>query len=146
MTVTAGPAEPFTPPPYPYDRLDELKPVASALPGGIIDLSIGTPFDPPPPAVVTALGTSGAERGYPPSVGTPAYREAATGWMARRPGLSVAPAQVAACVGTKELVAGVPQWMKLRRPDRVHVLYPAFSHPTYPRGHNLPVSRTLPLP
>src|SRR3546814_15179277 len=77
MTVTAGPAEPFTPPPYPYDRLDELKPVASALPGGIIDLSIGTPFDPPPPAVVTALGTSGAERGYPPAGGTPAHREAA---------------------------------------------------------------------
>ncbi|HEY9556114.1 MAG TPA: aminotransferase class I/II-fold pyridoxal phosphate-dependent enzyme [Acidimicrobiales bacterium] len=145
MTVTAGPAEPFTPPPYPYDRLDELKPVASALPGGIIDLSIGTPFDPPPPAVVTALGTSGAERGYPPSVGTPAYREAATGWMARRLGISVDPAQVAACVGTKELVAGVPQWLKLRRPDRDTVLYPAISYPTYAMGATLAGCRAVPF-
>src|SRR3546814_9635972 len=106
-------------------------PVAVALPGGIIDRVRGPPCDPPPPAVVTALGTSGAERGYPPSVGTPAYREAATGWMARRLGISVDPAQVAACVGTKELVAGVPQWLKLRRPDRDPVLYPAISYPTY---------------
>src|SRR3546814_8540293 len=115
MTVTAGPAEPFTPPPYPYDRLDELKPVDSALPGGVIDLSIGTPFDPPPPAVVTALGTSGADRGYPPSVRTPAYREAATGWMARRLGISVDPGQVAASLGRTALGGGVTTWLKRRR-------------------------------
>ena len=30
---------------------------------------------------------SGAERGYPPSIGTPALREAAAGWMARRLGV-----------------------------------------------------------
>ena len=38
----------FVPPPYPYDRLDPLKAKARAVPGGIIDLSIGTPCDPPP--------------------------------------------------------------------------------------------------
>ena len=38
----------FVPPPYPYDRLDELKAEADQLPGGCIDLSIGTPCDPPP--------------------------------------------------------------------------------------------------
>ncbi len=41
--------EGFRPPPYPYDRLDELKAVADAHPGGVVDLSIGTPTDPPPP-------------------------------------------------------------------------------------------------
>ncbi|MBK8333366.1 MAG: hypothetical protein IPL07_13560 [Acidimicrobiaceae bacterium] len=30
----------FVPPPYPYDRLDRLVPLAKALAGGIVDLSI----------------------------------------------------------------------------------------------------------
>ena len=83
--------EGFQPPPYPYDRLEELKAVADALPGGCVDLSIGTPIDPPPAAVVEALAGSGAERGYPPSVGSASYRRAAAGWLARRLGVTVDP-------------------------------------------------------
>ena len=41
----------FVPPPYPYDRLDRFKPLADRLDGGLVDLSIGTPIDPPPRAV-----------------------------------------------------------------------------------------------
>ena len=137
-------AEPFVPPPYPYDRLDDLKPLAEALPGGLVDLSIGTPCDPPPPVVVEALARSGAERGYPPSIGSIAYREAAAGWMARRLGVEVEPAQVAACVGTKELVAGIPQWLRLRRPDLDTVLYPSISYPTYAMGARLAGCRAVP--
>ncbi len=137
-------AAPFVPPPYPYDRLDELKELASALPGGLIDLSIGTPCDLPPAAVVEALARSGAERSYPPSIGTTAYREAAAGWMARRLGVEVSPDHVAACVGTKELVAGLPQWLRLRRPDRDTVLYPAISYPTYAMGATLAGCRAVP--
>src|SRR5689334_9922380 len=95
--------EGFTPPPYPYDRLGELKAIASALPGGVVDLSIGTPVDAPPPAVVAALARSGAERSYPASIGSPAYRDAAAGWLARRLGVDVPVDHLAACVGTKEL-------------------------------------------
>lgn len=135
---------PFVPPPYPYDRLDDLKPLADALPGGLVDLSIGTPCDPPPPLVVEALARSGAERGYPPSIGTAAYREAAAGWMARRLGVTVEPSAVAACVGTKELVAGIPQWLRLRRPDLDTVLYPAISYPTYAMGATLAGCRPVP--
>ena len=62
----------FQPPPYPYDRLNRLKPYGEAMPGGLVDLSIGTPFDAPPQAVIDALSTSNAERGYPPSMGSPA--------------------------------------------------------------------------
>ena len=40
------------------------------------------------------------------------------------------PAQVAACVGTKEFVATLPQWLRLRTPDRDTVLYPAVAYPT----------------
>ena len=136
--------EPFDPPPYPYDRLDELKAVGSELPGGLVDLSIGTPCDPPPPAVIEALARSGAERGYPASIGSAAYREAAAGWMARRLGVDVDPTNVAACVGTKELVAGVPQLLRLRRPDLDTVLYPAISYPTYAMGATLAGCRAVP--
>lgn len=144
MTVgTTG----FVPPPYPYDRLDDLRVVADAFPGGCVDLSVGTPCDPPPAAVVEALATSGRERGYPPSIGTPAYRQAAAGWLARRFGVSLDPAtEVAACVGTKELVAGLPHWLRLRNPERDTVLYPAVSYPTYAMGATLAGCRAVPVP
>lgn len=135
---------PFVPPPYPYDRLDELKAVADRHDGGIVDLSIGTPIDPPPAVVAEVLAEASSARGYPPSIGTPAYREAAAGWMARRLGVHVDPSQVAACIGTKELVAGLPQLLRLRRPDRDTVLYPAISYPTYAMGARLAGARAVP--
>jgi succinyldiaminopimelate transaminase len=134
----------FEPPPYPYDRLDDLREAADLLPGGAVDLSIGTPYDPPPAAVVAALGSSGAERGYPPSVGTPAFREAAAGWLERRFGVSLGPGDLAACVGTKELVAGVPHWLRLRSPGRDTVLYPQISYPSYAMGATLAGCRAVP--
>jgi succinyldiaminopimelate transaminase len=134
----------FEPPPYPYDRLDDLREVADRLPGGAVDLSIGTPYDAPPAAVVAALGSSGAERGYPPSVGTPAFREAAAGWLQRRFGVTLGPGDLAACIGTKELVAGVPHWLRLRSPGRDTVLYPQISYPSYAMGATLAGCRAVP--
>jgi succinyldiaminopimelate transaminase len=134
----------FEPPPYPYDRLDDLHRVADKLPGGAVDLSIGTPYDPPPPAVIAALGSSGAERGYPASVGTPAFRAAAAGWLERRFGVTVDPTHIAACVGTKEFVAGVPHWLRLRTPGRDTVLYPRISYPSYAMGATLAGCRAVP--
>lgn len=138
--MTAG----FEPPPYPYDRLDELKAGALARFDDLVDLSIGTPCDPPPKAVVDALAHSGAERGYPASIGSPAYRQAAAGWMERRLGVTVPADALAACVGTKELVAGLPHWLRLRRPERDTVLYPAISYPTYAMGATLAGARAVP--
>ncbi len=141
-------AEPggFVPPPYPYDRLRELEALAAEHPGGCVDLSVGTPTDPPPAAVVEALAHSGAERGYPPSIGSPAFRAAASGWMQRRLGVAIDPAQVAACIGSKEFVAGLPQWLRLRRPGRDTVLYPAVSYPTYAMGATLAGCRAVAVP
>jgi succinyldiaminopimelate transaminase len=137
----------FELPPYPYDRLDPLKAVASAHEGGIVDLSIGTPFDAPPPAVVAALASSGNERGYPPSIGTNAYREAAAGWLARRVGVQVdVDTQLAACIGTKEFVVSTPRYLRLRTPDRDTVLYPAISYPSYAMGAALAGCRAVPVP
>jgi succinyldiaminopimelate transaminase len=136
----------FVPPPYPYDRLDECVRVATGFEGGAVDLSIGTPCDPPPPAVVAMLSSSNTERGYPPSIGTEPLRAAAARWMQRRFGIDVATSQIAACVGTKEFVATAPHYLRLRLPDRDTVLYPAVSYPTYEMGAILANCRPVAVP
>ncbi len=145
MTVDA-PAEGFVPPPYPYDRLDRFAPLGARLEGGIVDLSVGTPCDPPLPAVIAALGSSNSERGYPPSIGTEPLRAAVQSWMRRRFDVDVPLAQIAACIGTKELVATTPQFLKLRTPSRDTVLYPAVAYPTYEMGAVLAGCRPVPVP
>jgi len=136
----------FVPPAYPYDRLAPLEAEANRHEGGVVDLSVGTPCDPPPPAVLEALAGSGAERGYPASIGSLALRRAAGEWLGRRLDVDVDPADVAACIGTKELVAGMPHWLRLRRPDRDTVLYPAVSYPSYEMGAVLAGCRAVAVP
>jgi succinyldiaminopimelate transaminase len=136
----------FTPPPYPYERLDGLKVAASRHDGGAIDCSIGTPVDAPPDFVIAELAKGTGARGYPPSAGTPRYREAAAGWMARRFGVMVPASQLAACVGTKEFVASLATYLHLRRDDRDTVLYPAISYPTYAMGATLAGLRSVEVP
>lgn len=144
----AGQATPggFVPPRYPYERLGELRAVADAWEGGVVDLSVGTPCDPPPAAVVSSLASSGAERGYPASVGSAALRRAASEWMAARFGVAVTPAEVLACVGTKEMVASLPHWLALRSPARDTVLHPALAYPTYAMGAVLAGCRAVAVP
>jgi aspartate/methionine/tyrosine aminotransferase len=65
--------------------------------------------------------------------------------MHRRLGATVDPArEIAACVGTKEFVASVPQYLKLREPSKDVVLYPAISYPTYEMGATLAGARPVP--
>ena len=139
--ATAG----FVPPPYPYDRLDQFQPLAMALPGGMVDLSIGTPCDPPPAAVVAALSTSNAERGYPASIGSLPLRTAAREWIARRFDVDVPAAQIGACVGTKEFVATTAQLLRLRTPSLDTVLYPSVAYPTYAMSATLAGCRAVPV-
>lgn len=127
----------FIPPPYPYERLDGLKKRAERHEGGPIDCSIGTPVDAPPDFVVAELAKGTGARGYPPSIGSPDYRRAAAGWVERRFAVALDIDQVAACVGTKEFVASLAQYLHLRSPDRDTVLYPAVSYPTYAMGATL---------
>jgi succinyldiaminopimelate transaminase len=140
--VSAG----FVPPPYPYERLDRFKAAADAHSGGLVDLSIGTPTDPPPAVLLDALAHSNAERGYPPSVGSAALKDSARAWMKRKFDVDLAASQLAACVGTKEFVGTLPQWLRLRTPDRDTVLYPAVSYPTYEMGATLAGGRAVPVP
>src|ERR1700688_628490 len=136
----------FSPPPYPYDRLGAVVETAASHPGGAVDLSVGTPCDPPPNAVVHALGTSGTERGYPASMGSAAMRSAAARWIERRFGVSLDPAQIAACVGTKECVATAAWFLRLRTPGRDTVLAPSVAYPTYAMGARLAGCRVVEVP
>ena len=135
----------FQPPPYPYDRLDAFQKIAAEFDGGIVDLSIGTPCDPPPQVVIDALSTSNSERGYPASIGSEALRRSIARWMARRFGVDVPLSRIGACIGTKEFVATTPQYLKLRRPNRDTVLYPAVAYPTYEMGAILAGLRPVPV-
>jgi succinyldiaminopimelate transaminase len=146
VTFLSESSVPFDPPTYPYDRLAPIEAVAAALPGGAVDLSIGTPCDPPPPGVIAALAASGAERGYPASIGSTRLIESAAGWISRRFGVELDTSQIAACIGTKEFVAGVPHWLRLRQPDKDTVLYPATAYPTYEMGAFLAGCRAVAIP
>jgi succinyldiaminopimelate transaminase len=137
----------FVPPIYPYFRLDALKQRAAEAPGGIVDLSIGTPNDPVPEIVIAALAEAGpGAAGYPRAIGGPALREAAAGWIERSFGVALDPVHVVNVIGTKELVASLPHLLRLRDPSRDTVLYPAVSYPTYAMGAELGGCRAVPVP
>jgi succinyldiaminopimelate transaminase len=136
----------FEPPPYPYERLGGLRRLAEAHEGGAIDCSIGTPIDPPPAFVLDELAQAEGARGYPASAGSARLRGAAAQWLARRFCVEVSPEDVSACVGTKEFVASMAGYLRLRDPDRDTVLYPAISYPTYAMGATLAGLRAVAVP
>ena len=136
----------FVPPPYPYERLDKLKFLAEQHEGGVIDCSIGTPIDPPPALALEVLARGEDARGYPPSAGSPAYRQAAADWLRRSFGVVVNENELAACMGTKEFVASLAGYLHLRSPERDTVLYPAISYPTYAMGATLAGLRAVAVP
>lgn len=136
----------FSPPPYPYDRLDALRAAAAASVGTVVDCSIGTPCDAPPREVLEALPKSGAERGYPTSAGSPILRASIAAYLGRRFSVAVSADELAVCMGTKEFVASTAQYLHLRTPSRDTVLYPAVSYPTYAMGATLAGLRAVPVP
>ncbi len=138
---------PFVPPPYPHDRLDAFRRLAAVVPGGVVDCSIGNPVDPMPELVLAALNAAAPlATGYPATIGSPEFRDAAASWIDRRFGIEIAPDAVLACIGTKELVASLPRLLHLRNPERDTVLFPAISYPTYAMGAELAGLRAVPVP
>ncbi|RIK08509.1 MAG: succinyldiaminopimelate aminotransferase [Acidobacteria bacterium] len=139
------PSSGFEPPPYPYDRLDDLRRLAATHAGGVVDLSVGAPTDPPPRAVQRSLADVSDVHTYPPSIGQEQTREAASRWMRRRLGVEASPDDIAACVGTKEFVVSLPRYMRLRNPERDTVLYPEVAYPSYAMGATLAGCRSVPV-
>jgi succinyldiaminopimelate transaminase len=123
-------------PDFPWDTLTAYGDRARAHPDGIVDLSVGTPVDPPPVVVRRALADAADAPGYPQTWGTPALREAVVAWYARRRGVpGLDPAGVLPTVGSKELVALLPALLRLGAGDLV--AHPAAAYPTYDVGARL---------
>ncbi|WP_328750309.1 bifunctional succinyldiaminopimelate transaminase/glutamate-prephenate aminotransferase [Streptomyces sp. NBC_00285] len=123
-------------PAFPWDKLEPYKKTAAAHPGGIVDLSVGTPVDPVPDLVQKALIDAADSPGYPTVWGTPALRDAITGWVERRLGArGITHRHVLPIVGSKELVAWLPTQLGLGPGDRV--AYPRLAYPTYEVGARL---------
>ncbi|HEX8002286.1 MAG TPA: succinyldiaminopimelate transaminase [Mycobacteriales bacterium] len=128
-------------PEFPWDRLTPYADRARAHPGGIVDLSVGTPVDPTPPVVQEALRAASDAPGYPLTAGTPALRDAAAGWLRRRLGVADA-GTVLPTIGSKELVASLPSALGLNG----RVLFPDLAYPTYDIGARLAGCEPVPVP
>jgi succinyldiaminopimelate transaminase len=97
--------------------------------------------DPVPEIVQEALAAAGNAPGYPATAGTPALREAAAGWLARRHGVRVAPEAVLPVIGTKELVAWLPTLLGCGPGDVV--AHPRLAYPSYDVGARLAGARPV---
>ncbi len=75
-------------PDFPWDSLAPYKARAIAHPGGIVDLSVGTPVDPTPEVVRAALVAAADAPGYPLTVGSADLRAAICEWFAAPPRVS----------------------------------------------------------
>jgi succinyldiaminopimelate transaminase len=120
-------------PEFPWDTLAAAKSRASAHPGGLVDLSIGTPVDPTPAVARDALVGAADSPGYPTVFGPETLRQAAVDWLERRFGVTGLTAdQVLPTVGSKELIANLPTQLGLGPDDLVVI--PELAYPTYEVG------------
>ena len=129
-------------PVFPWDTLVDAAATARAHPGGIVDLSVGTPVDPVAPLIQRALAAAAAEPGYPYTAGTPQLRASAVAALSRRYGVTgLAEHAVLPVIGTKELIAWLPTLLGLGGSDTVVV--PELAYPTYEVGARLAGAQVL---
>jgi succinyldiaminopimelate transaminase len=123
-------------PDFPWDVLAPYGERAAAHPGGLVDLSVGTPVDPTPAVISVALAAAGDAPGYPQTYGTPQLRTAVSQWFQRRWAIdTVNPDDVLPTIGSKEFVAWLPTLLGLGPGDAV--VYPNLAYPTYNVGARL---------
>ncbi len=120
-------------PEFPWDTLSEAKSTAAAHPGGIVDLSVGTPVDDTPQLALDALVAHGDSPGYPTVWGAPETRRAIAGYLERRwASLPLADESVMPVVGTKELVGWLPTLLGVG--PGASVVFPECAYPPYEVG------------
>lgn len=119
-------------PDFPWDQLVPFKQQAAAHEGGIVDLSVGSPVDPTPAVIRTALSEATDAHAYPQVAGTPALREAIAAWYGRRHGVRLTEANTLPTIGSKEFIAGLALWLGIGAGDTV--VFPEAAYPTYELG------------
>ena len=123
-------------PDFPWDTLAAAKARAQTHPGGIVDLSVGTPIDRTPDIAQRALAAATDSPSYPLTSGTAQLRDAIAGYLSRRWGAEgLAPEATLPVIGTKELVAWLPTLLGLGPGDLV--VHPTVAYPTYAVGATL---------
>lgn len=123
-------------PDYPWDAMAPLAERAGRHPGGMIDLSIGSPVDPTPEVIRRALAEATDAHAYPTTLGSPGLREAIVDWFARRRGVTgLGVSNVLPTIGSKEFVAWTPYMLGLGPGDLV--VHPRAAYPTYAMGASL---------
>lgn len=120
-------------PDFPWDTILDAKKTAAAYPGGIVDLSVGTPVDDAPPIAQEALCSASNSPGYPTVFGPESLRQAVADWLERRFSITgVTPDTVLPTVGSKELIGNLPMQLGLGPGDTV--AFPSLAYPTYEVG------------
>jgi succinyldiaminopimelate transaminase len=129
-------------PDFPWDTIAAARATAQAHPGGIVDLSMGTPVDPTPELAIRALSRAANSPGYPLTSGTAALRKAIAAYLTRRWGVEgLPPDDTLPVIGTKELVAWLPTLLGLGPDDLV--VYPTMAYPTYLVGAKIAGCRAV---
>jgi len=118
---------------YPFARLDDWKAEASANGIELIDFGMGDPREVTPAFIREALAASiEPVSSYPRATGLPELRQAISGWIDRRFGVSVDPAtEIVPTLGSKEAIYSFAQ---LALGDKRVVAIPEPAYPVYERG------------
>ncbi|WP_255955643.1 MULTISPECIES: succinyldiaminopimelate transaminase [Aeromicrobium] len=117
-------------PDFPWDTIAPAKARAAEHPGGLVDLSIGTPVDPTPEVARQALIAAADSPGYPTVLGPESLRRSVGDWLDRRfsiPGIGTD--EVLATIGSKELIANLCVQLGIGPGDVVGL--PETAYPTY---------------
>lgn len=122
-------------PPYLFAEIDRKVAIKRAEGIDVISLGIGDPDRPTPDRIVEAMGRAihvPRNHRYPAYAGSQSYREACSGWMARRFGVEVDPdTETLALIGSKEGIAHV--FLAFVDPGDV-TLVPGCGYPVYLTG------------
>lgn len=129
-------------PEFPWDTLGAARAIAQAHPGGIVDLSVGTPVDPVAALICEALASASGSPGYPTTAGTAKLRQSIVAALGRRYGVTgLSETTVLPVIGTKELIAWLPTLLGLGVADLIVV--PELAYPTYEVGARLAGAQVL---
>ena len=123
----------FELPDFPWDSLDPYRATAKAHPGGLIDLSVGSPVDDTPEVAKDALRGAANAPNYPLTAGSPELRSVIAAWWERRRNTGpLTPEHVIPTIGSKEIVGLLPTLLGLGADDTIVI--PEIAYPTYAVG------------